>query len=53
MKQFEDPQGKVVNTEKFDEVSLTFAQAHGTFLSGSPFGPKTPKLGICLNRCYH
>ena len=27
MKQFEDPQGKVVNTEKFDEVSLTFAQA--------------------------
>ena len=34
--------GKVVNTEKFDEVSLTFAQAHGTFLSGSPFGPKTP-----------
>ena len=48
MKQFEDPQGKVVNTEKFDEVSLTFAQAHGTFLSGSPFGPKTPKPGYAL-----
>ena len=53
MKQFEDPQGKVVNTEKFDEVSLTFAQAHGTFLSGSPFGPKTPKPGYALTRCYH
>ena len=48
MKQFEDPQGKVVNTEKFDEVSLTFAQAHGTFLSGSPFGPKTPNPGYAL-----
>ena len=48
MKQFEDPQGKVVKTEKFGDNSLTFAQAYGTFLSGRPFGPKTPKPGYAL-----
>lgn len=48
MKQFEDPQGKVVETEKIANVSVTFAQAHGTFLSGRPFGAKTPKPGYAL-----
>lgn len=48
MKQFEDPQGKEVKTEKIGDVSVTFAQAHGTFLSGRPFGAKTPKPGYAL-----
>ncbi len=48
MKQFEDPQGKSVETETFGEISLTFAQAHGTFLSGRPFGPKTPNPDYAL-----
>ncbi len=48
MKQFEDPQGKVVETEKIADVSVTFAQAHGTFLSGRPFGAKTPKPGYAM-----
>jgi hypothetical protein len=48
MKQFEDPQGKEVKTEKIGNVSVTFAQAHGTFLSGRPFGAKTPKPGYAL-----
>ena len=48
MKQFENPQGKLVKTEKVGTVSVTFAQAHGTFLSGRPFGPKTPNPGFAL-----
>ena len=46
-----DPQGKVVKTEKFGDNSLTFAQAHGTFLSGRPFDPN-PQTRLCIN-CYH
>ena len=45
MKQFEDPQGQSVKTETVGGTKVTFAQAHGTFLSGRPFGPKTPKAG--------
>ena len=48
MKQFENPQDKVVKTEKIGELTLTFAQANGTFLSGRPFGPKTPNPGYAL-----
>ena len=53
MKQFEDPQGKVVKTEKFGDNSLTFAQAHGTFLSGRPFRTQNPQTRLCINCCYH
>ena len=48
MKQFEDPQDKKVNTETINKTRVTYAQAHGTFLSGRPFGPKTPKPGYGL-----
>lgn len=48
MKQFEDPQGQSVKTETVGGTKVTFAQAHGTFLSGRPFGPKTPKAGYAM-----
>jgi len=48
MKQFEDPQDKKVNTETINRTRVTYAQAHGTFLSGRPFGPKAPKPGYGL-----
>ena len=48
MKQFEDPQGQNVKTETIGGIKVTFAQAHGTFLSGRPFGPKTPKPGFAM-----
>ena len=34
--------------EIVNEVKVTYARATGTFLSGSPFGPKTPKPGHSL-----
>lgn len=48
MKQFEDPQDKKVDTETINKTRVTYAQAHGTFLSGRPFGPKTPNPGYGL-----
>ena len=42
MKQFEDPQGQSVKTETVNGIKVTYAQAHGTYLSGRPFGTKTP-----------
>ena len=48
MKQFEDPQGQNMKTETIGGIKVTFAQAHGTFLSGRPFGPKTPKPGFAM-----
>ena len=48
MKQFEDPQGQSVKNETVGGTKVTFAQAHGTFLSGSFFGPKTPKPGYAM-----
>ncbi|MBT3636755.1 MAG: hypothetical protein HN531_07440 [Opitutae bacterium] len=48
MKQFEDPQGQSVKTETVGETKVTYAQAHGTFLSGRPFGPKTPNPGHAM-----
>ena len=48
MKQFDDPQGQSVKTETVGGTKVTFAQAHGTFLSGRPFGPKTPKAGYAM-----
>ena len=48
MKQFEDPQDKKVDTVTINKTRVTYAQAHGTFLSGRPFGPKTPNPGYGL-----
>ena len=48
MKQFEDPQDQSIENVKIGEAKVTYAQAHGTFLSGRPFGPKTPNPGYAL-----
>ena len=48
MKQFQNPQGQTVKTETVNGTKVTFAQAHGTFLSGRPFGPKTPNPGYAM-----
>ena len=48
IKQFEDLQEKSVKEEIVKEVKVTYVRATGTFLSGSPFGPKTPKPGHSL-----
>ncbi|MBP52337.1 MAG: hypothetical protein CMI27_04250 [Opitutae bacterium] len=48
MKQFEVPLEKKVQTETLEGIKVTYAQAHGTFLSGRPFGPKTPNPGFAL-----
>ena len=48
MKQFNDIQSRDVREDIVSEVKVTFAQATGTYLSGSPFGPKTPKPGYSL-----
>ena len=41
-------QGQSVKNETVGGTKVTFAQAHGTFLSGSFFGPKTPKPGYAM-----
>lgn len=48
IKQFEDLQENSVKEEIVNEVKVTYVRATGTFLSGSPFGPKTPKPGHSL-----
>jgi hypothetical protein len=48
MKQFENPQGQSVKTETVNGTKVTYAQAHGTYLSGRPFGPKTPNTGYAM-----
>jgi len=48
LKQFRDMIDQNVNEEIIKEVKVTVVKATGTFLSGSPFGPKTPKLGYSL-----
>lgn len=48
MKQFENPQGQSVKTETVNGTKVTYAQAHGTYLSGRPFGPKTPNPGYAM-----
>jgi hypothetical protein len=48
MKQFENPLGKEVKTTTVGKTKVTYASAHGTFLSGRPFGPKTPNPGYGL-----
>ena len=48
MKQFKDMQHRDMKEEIVNEVKVTYARATGTFLSGSPFGPKTAKPGHSL-----
>jgi hypothetical protein len=48
MKQFKDMQDQKIKEEIVNEVKVTYARATGTFLSGSPFGPKTPEPGHSL-----
>ncbi len=48
MNQFEDLSESKTEEEVVNEVKVTFARVAGTFLSGSPLGPKTPKPGYRL-----
>jgi hypothetical protein len=48
IKQFRDLQKSDVSEDIVEDVKVTFARTEGTFLSGSPFGPKTPKPGYAL-----
>ena len=48
MGQFQDAKNKKVETKEVDGVNVTYVRATGTFLSGRPFGPKTPKSGYAL-----
>lgn len=48
IKQFKDLQKQEVKEEIVEEVKVTYVRVTGTFLSGSPFGPKTPKPGHSL-----
>ena len=48
IKQFQDLQRNEVTEEIVNEIKVTYVRTTGTFLSGSPFGPKTPKLGYSL-----
>ena len=48
MGQFQDAKNKKVETKEVGGVNVTYVRATGTFLSGRPFGPKTPKPGYAL-----
>jgi hypothetical protein len=48
IKQFQDLQRNEVTEDMVNEIKVTYVRTTGTFLSGSPFGPKTPKLGYSL-----
>jgi hypothetical protein len=48
MSQFEDAKGIEVKNTAVGDTLVTYAQAHGTFLSGRAFGPKTPKPNYAL-----
>ena len=48
MGQFESPKGKIVKNTVIGDIPVSYAQAHCTFLSGSAFGPKTPKPNYAL-----
>ena len=43
VKQFDDLQQNEVKEEIVNEIKVTYVRTTGTFLSGSPVGPKTPK----------
>ena len=48
MGQFQGAKNKKVETKEVGGVKVTYAKATGTFMSGRPFGPKTPKEGYAL-----
>ena len=48
MSQFEDAKGIEVKNTTIGDTPVTYAQAHGTFLSGRAFGPKTPQENFAL-----
>lgn len=48
IKQFQDLQRNEVTEEIVNQIKVTYVRTTGTFLSGSPFGPKTPMLGHSL-----
>ena len=50
-RQFKEPENKLEATDekmKVGDTSVTLVKAIGTFLSGSPLGPKTPKPNYAL-----
>ncbi len=48
MGQFQNPQNQKVKSKKVGDTRVTYVRATGTFMSGRPFGPKTPKKGYAL-----
>lgn len=48
MSQFEEAKGRSVKNTTIGETPVTYAQAHGTFLSGRAFGPKKAKENFAL-----
>ena len=50
MSQFEEAKGIEIKNTTIGDTPVTYAQAHGTFLSGRAFGPKTPKTKLCPSR---
>ena len=48
MGQFKNAENKKVEGKTVGGTKITYARATGTFMSGRPFGPKTPKEGYAL-----
>ena len=48
MTQFKEAKGRTIKNTTIGDTPVTYAQAHGTFLSGRAFGPKTPKANYAL-----
>ena len=48
MGQFKNAENKKVENKTVGGTKVTYARATGTFLSGRPFGAKTPKEGYAL-----
>ena len=48
MQQFETAKDQNIKNTIIGDIAVTYAQAHGTFLSGRAFGPKTPKPNYAL-----
>ena len=48
MAQFQDAKNKKVESKQVGGGKVTYVEATGTFMSGRPFGPKTPKPGYAL-----
>jgi hypothetical protein len=48
MGQFQKAENKKVEGKTVGDTKVTYARATGTFMSGRPFGPKTPKEGYAL-----